>query len=314
MEQWVTRAPTTNYDNPMPPPSLGLRDWWRIAVRVVDKVQQHNSGLLASGVAMYGLLSVFPGLAAAVFIYGLFATPADVSHHMAVFAGILPPGAWDIFNAQLQKVASQDHDALTIAATSGLLLALWSARLTMSALMTATNIAHEVPERRGIFLQILISLVLTLGAIVGFLFMLLVGVVIPVALLVLGTSVWVRAAVAILRWLVLWVFAVSALALLYHYAPSRRARRWRCFTCGSVLAASFWLAVSALFAVYVRSVGSYDRTYGALAGVIVLLMWFYLLSYVVILGAELNAAIAARRAERARALASSAARATEHTG
>jgi membrane protein len=289
-----------------------VRDWWRIVVRVFTKLQQHHCGLLASGIALYGLLSVFPGLAAAVFIYGLFATPADVSHHMGVFAGILPPGAWDIFNGQLQKVASQDHGALTIAAATGLLLALWSARLTMGALMTATNIAYEVPERRGFFLQIVISLVLTFGAILGFLFMLLVGIVIPVALLVLGTSVWVQAAVAVLRWLLLWVFAVSALALLYHYAPSRRVARWRCFTCGPVLAASCWLAVSSLFALYVRSFGGYGQTYGALAGVVVLLLWFYLLSYIVILGAELNAAIAARRAEHARALATVPARAPEH--
>lgn len=255
---------------------------------------------------MYGLLSVFPGLAAAVLIYGLFATPADVSRHMSVFAGILPPGAWDIFNAQLQKVAAHDHGALTIAAGIGLLLALWSARLTMSALMTATNVAYEVPERRALLFQILISLLLTFGAIVGFLVMLLVGVVIPVALVVLGTDLWVRLAVAVLRWAVLWVFAVAALALLYHYAPSRRAGRWRCFTCGSVLAATLWLGVSGLFAFYVRSFGSYDQTYGALASAIVLLLWFYLLSYVVISGAELNAAIAARRAERGRELAAAA--------
>lgn len=273
-----------------------MRDWWDVCLRVTDKVQLHNSGLLAGGIAMYGLLSVFPGLAAAVLLYGLFATPADVSAHMQVFAGILPPGAWAIFNDQLQKVAAHDHGALSVAAGLGLVLALWSARLTMSALMTATNIAYEVPERRGYVLQILMSLVLTLGAIIGFLAMLLVGVVIPVTLTVLGTSIWVKAAVAIARWLVLWLFAVIGLALLYRYAPARRRGRWRWLTCGSTLTATLWLILSAVFTVYVRRFGSYDATYGALAGVIVLLMWFYLLSFIVILGAELNAALDARRA------------------
>ena len=304
--------PANSYALPAAARPLGLRDWWRIVARVFSKLQEHNCGLLASGIALYGLLSVFPGLAAAVFIYGLFATPADVSHHMGVFAGVLPPGAWDIFNTQLQKVASQDHQALTFAAATGLMLALWSARLTMAALMTATNIACETAERRGFFFQIFISLVLTLGAILGFLFMLLVGIVIPVALLVLGTNLWVRAGVAIVRWLVLWGFAVLGLALLYHYAPSRRGGRWRCFTCGSVFAATCWLGVSGLFAAYVRSVGNYDKTYGALTGVVVLLLWFYLLSYVVILGAELNAAISERRAERARTSAPVAAQASQH--
>jgi membrane protein len=270
-------------------------------VRVIDKLQAHNSGLLAGGIAMYGLLSVFPGLAAAVLIYGLFATPADVAQQMRVFAGILPPGAWVIFNDQLQKVAAHDHGALTVAASVGLLLALWGARLTMSALMTATNIAYEVPEKRRYVLQILMSLVLTLGAIVGFLAMLLVGILIPVTLAILGTSIWVQAAVTIVRGLLLWVFAVVGLALLYRFAPARRNTRWRCMTCGSTLTATVWLILSGLFAVYVRTFGSYDVTYGALAGVIVLLMWFYLLSFVVILGAEVNAAIEAWRAEPQRA-------------
>jgi len=296
----MSSAPTTLEVDPGPRPRLGMRDWWRIAVRVIGKVQQHNCGLLAGGIAMYGLLSVFPGLAAAVLIYGLFATPAGVARHMSVFAGILPPGVWDIFNAQLQKVAAHDHGALTIGAAIALGLALWSARLTMSALMTATTIAYEVPERRGFIVQILISLVLTLGAIVGFLTMLLIGVAVPVALVVLGTDLWVRMVVAVLRWGVLWVFAVLGLALLYHFAPARRAGRWRCLSCGSVLTATLWLAASGLFALYVRMFASYDRTYGALSGVVVLLMWFYLLSFSVILGAEMNAAISARLAERNR--------------
>jgi len=278
-----------------PPQPLGICGWWRVAVRVVDKVQTHNAGLLAGGIAMYALLSVFPGLAAAVFLYGLFATPADVSRHMSVFAGILPPGVWHIFNTQLQKVATHDHSALTVAAVIGLLLALWGARLTMSALMTATTIAYEVPERRGFFRQILTSLLMTLGAIVGFLAMLLVGVVVPVGLYILGTSWWVNLVVGVVRWLVLWGFAVVGLALVYHFAPARRPHRWRLLTCGSAVTAGLWLAVSGLFAVYVRSFGSYDQTYGALASVIVLLLWFYLLSYTLLLGAEVNAALSARR-------------------
>jgi membrane protein len=235
-----------------------------------------------------------------VLIYGLFATPLDVSRQMQVFAGILPPGTWAIFNDQLQKVASHDHGALSLAAGIGLLLALWSARLTMSALMTATNIAYEVPERRGYLLQILMSLVLTLGAIVGFLAMLVVGVVIPVMLAVLGTSIWVKAVVTVFRWLLLWIFAVFGLALLHRYAPSRPPGRWRWMSLGSTLTATCWLILSGGFAFYVRTFGSYDATYGALAGVIVLLVWFYLLSFSVILGAELNAAIETRRAARER--------------
>jgi membrane protein len=171
------------------------------------------------------------------------------------------------------------------------LIALWSARLTMSALMTATTIAYEHREKRGFLYQLLTSLMLTLGLIVGFLVMLLIGVVVPLAVAVLGTSPSIQFLVDVLRWLLLWAFAVIGLSVVYHYAPARKHARWRWVSSGSVLAATLWLAVSGLFSLYVRTVAGYDRTYGALGGVVALLMWFYLLSLIVVVGAEVNAVL-----------------------
>jgi len=263
-------------------------------MQVWKQLNSHNVALLAGGVAMYGLLSVFPGLAAAVSIYGLFATPAGVLALMSVFSGILPAEVWSIFNAQLQNVVAYGHGTLTAAAVIALLIALWSARLTMSALMTATNIAYDQPERRGFLFQIMVSLLLTLGVIVGFLLMLLIGVIVPLALAVLGTAPWMQLTVTVMRWLLLWVFALLGLSVVYHFAPARRPARWRWVTWGSALAATCWLIVSGLFGLYVRAFPDYDRLYGALGGVVVLLMWFYLLSYIVVVGAEINAALELR--------------------
>lgn len=272
-----------------------VRTWWEISKQINDRLGRHNSGLLAAGMAMYGMLSVFPGLTAVVFIYGLFATPTAVAQQMQAFAGILPPGVWTIFNGQLQNVAAHDHNTLTWAATIGMLLALWSARLTMSALMTITNSALEITETRGFFLQIAVSLALTIGAIAGFLIMLLIGIVVPLALTLLGTSATIQTLVTALRWLVLWLFAVGGLALVYHAAPARRHVRWRCLAWGSITAATLWVLISGLFGLYVGRFAGYDRVYGTLAGVVVLLMWFYLLSFSVVLGAEINSVMHARR-------------------
>ena len=269
----------------------GLRWWWQLIAQVTKQLQTHNAELLAGGVAMYGLLSVFPGLAAAVSIYGLFATPAAVIQHLRVFAGVLPPGVWEIFSTQLQEVAAHDHGTLTVPATIGVLIALWSARLTMSALMIATTIAYEHDEKRGFLYQLLTSLMLTLGLIVGFLVMLVIGVVVPLVVAMLGTSPGIQFLVDVLRWLLLWAFAVIGLSVVYHFAPAREHARWRWVSWGSVFAASLWLAVSALFSLYVRTVAGYDRTYGALGGVVVLLMWFYLLSFIVVIGGEVNAVL-----------------------
>ena len=265
-----------------------LRALWDFAVRVSRRFERDNGSLLAGAISMYALLAVFPGLAAAVSIYGLFSTPADVVEQMNRFAGVLPPGVWSVFSTQLQNVAAHDHGTLTVAAGIGLLLALWSARLTVSALMTATSIAFDVRDRRSYMHQTAVSLALTLGLILGFLVMIVLGVVIPLALAVLGPRPWVELSVTALRWLLLWVFAVLGLATVYRYAPAGRTGRWRPITWGSATAATLWLAVSGLFAVYVRVFEPYDRTYGPLGGAVVLLMWFYLLSFIVIVGAEID--------------------------
>lgn len=275
-----------------------VRTWWAMATEVNDRLGRHNSGLLAAGMAMYALLSVFPGLSAVVFIYGLFATPTAVAQQMQSFAGILPPGVWTIFSGQLQNVAAHDHDTLTWAATIGVALALWSARLTMSALMTITNAALEIPETRGFFMQVAVSLGLTVGAITGFLVMLLIGIVVPLVLTLLGTSASIQTLVTALRWLVLWLFAVIGLALIYHAAPARRQVRRRSLIWGSMTAATLWILISGLFGLYVSRFAGYDRVYGTLAGVVVLLMWFYLLSFSVVLGAEINSVIKGRREAR----------------
>jgi len=267
-------------------PASGWRD---ILTRVKAEIGSDHVSLVSAGLAMYALLAVFPGLAAAVAIYGLFASPADVISHMQSFSGILPPGTWELFTAQFQTLASQPQGSLTLAAITGIGIALWGARAGMSALMVATNIAYAEAEKRGFIRQTLLSLVFTFAAVVGFLLVLTLGVVLPLALKVLGTSYIVQILVGGLRWLALWGFAAVGLSALYRYAPSRQRARWRWVTWGSVIAATLWIAASIGFAFYVATFGSYGKTYGALGGVIALLMWFYVSSFTIVVGAEINA-------------------------
>lgn len=267
-------------------PRAGWRD---ILLRVKQAIGDDHVSLVSAGLAMYALLAVFPGLAAAVSIYGLFATPADVVDHMETFASVLPPGTWDLFADQLQELTRQRNDSLSLTAAAGLLVALWSARSGMASLMTATNIAYSESEKRGFVKQTLLSLAFTLAAILGFLVVLTITVAIPVTLAVLGTQTWVQALVAVARWAVLWAMAVAGFSIIYRYAPARKPARWRWVTWGSAIGATLWLIVSAVFALYVRTFGNYGETYGALAAVVLLLLWFYLSSFAVLLGAEVNA-------------------------
>ncbi|HVN45586.1 MAG TPA: YihY/virulence factor BrkB family protein [Steroidobacteraceae bacterium] len=271
------------------PDEIPARGWWDISWRVIKRLGSDNVSLVSGGLAMYALLSVFPALATLVFVYGLFATPGEVLQQMRAFSGVLPPGTWTLFETQLQSIVTHDQRTLTIAAGTSGLVSLWSARSGMSALMTATNIAYGEREKRSFLVQVLVSLGFTLLAVGGFLSLLALGVVVPLALEALGTSAWVKVAADVLRFGLLWLMTLLGLAFIYRYAPARERARWRWVTWGSAIAATLWLAASALFAVYVSTFGSYGRTYGALGGVIVLLMWFYISSFIVVLGAEINA-------------------------
>jgi membrane protein len=125
--------------------------------------------------------------------------------------------------------------------------------------------------------------------VIGFIVMVALAFAVPLVLGLLGTSPWLKIIGEAARWLLLWWFAVLGLAIIYRLAPARERPRWHWVTWGSGIAGSLWLIGTVLFTLYVRLFASYQRTYGALSGVVVLLMWFYLSSFLVVLGAKINA-------------------------
>jgi membrane protein len=269
------------------PSEIPKRGWLDIAIRVKNEVAKDNVSLIASGLALYALLAVFPALAAAVSIYGLFASPDDIARHLDAFAGVLPADATKVLQDQLQSLSGQDK-ALSVGLVIGVVIALWSARKGMTALMTTMNVAYDERETRGFFKQIFVSMAFTLGAVVGFLLVMTLIVAVPLALKAIPLGQATEVIILGLRWILLWLIAVFGMACVYRYAPSRREAQWRWLTWGSAIAATLWLAGSLLFALYAHYSDTYGKTYGALGGVVVLLMWFYLTGYVIILGAEIN--------------------------
>lgn len=270
------------------PSDIPARGWWDITSRVAKRLGPDNVSLVSAGVAMYTLLAVFPALAVLVFVYGLFATPAEAIHNFKSLSGVMPPGAWKIFNQQLQTLFQQNHGMLTTGAAIGVVVSLWSSSSAMSALMSATNIAYAEREKRGFIWFTVVALLFTVGAVLGFLLMVVLGVMVPAALQTLGTSQALKIVVGVIRFALLWGMAVLGLAVVYRYAPARERAQWRWVTWGSAIAATLWIIASALFAVYVSKFAGYGKTYGPLGDFVVLLMWFYISCFIVVLGAEVN--------------------------
>ena len=271
------------------PTQIPVRGWREVLWRAVQEALQDNLSLLAAGVAFFAVLSLFPALIALVTLVGLVTDPAQITQQVQSFTTGLPQGAQELIADQLAAIAGSGDGALTLGLVVSLLVALWTASSGTSNLLSAVNLAYDETESRGIVRLRAIALLLTLGAIVFFVLTLALIAVVPVILnlVPLGPAGTVLAQV--LRWTLLIALIVTGLAVLYSVAPARNPPKFRWVTPGSVVAALLWLLGTAGFSLYVTYFGTYNKTYGTLAGVIVLMLWLFLTSAVVLLGAEINA-------------------------
>jgi membrane protein len=265
------------------------RDWWTVARRVKDDIAADNVSIIAGGAAFFGLLALFPALAAAVALYGLFTDPANVSAQLDVLGGVVPAEARMVLDEQLKRIASAGNRSLGIGAAVALLLALWSAAKGVKSLMVALNVVYHEHERRGFFKLNGTALLLTLTMLLVVPFALTAVAVLPALVDRLPLPEIAAIAVRWLRWPLLAIVAVGAIGMLYRFGAARTRPRPKWSWPGAIVATVLWLAASALFSWYVSSFGSYNETYGSVASIAVLMIWFWLSTYVVLLGGELNA-------------------------
>jgi membrane protein len=271
------------------PHHIPLRGWWQVAQRVWNESGRDNLSVVAAGCAFYALFSIFPALSALILVYGLTADPITVETRLGMLEDLLPMQAYEVVIEQVHRLVTAPTQTLGWSLVVSLGLALWSAAYGAQALFAALNIAYEEPERRG-FLQFYLSgFAFTIIGILGGVVMLLAIVYVPLLFASAGFSGPFEMIVTIARWPILALLVLLILALLYRFGPCRRAAKWRWVTPGSVFATIVWLLASAAFSYYVSNFAQYDRFYGSLGAVIILLLWLYISFYIVLLGAEINA-------------------------
>jgi membrane protein len=190
---------------------------------------------------------------------------------------------------QLHKLISASQGTLSISAAVTLLLALWSASRGMSGLITAFDIAYDQKETRGFFKLNTVAIVLTILMLIGGTIIIALVGVLPAVLQFIGLASSTKMLLLLLEWPLLIVVVMTGLAVLYRYAPNREAPKWRWVSPGAVVATFLWLIGSVGFTVYVSHFNSYDKTYGSLGGVVVMLTWLYLSAFVALFGAVINA-------------------------
>lgn len=270
------------------PTEIPARGWIQVAKRGWREAKADQVPLLAAGVAFYAFLAIFPALIAIVSIYGLFAEPSTIANQLNSLTAALPDEAAQIITDQVTALSSR-RQTLGISLILSVVIALWSASAGISNLLTAINVAYDEEEKRGFVKKRLMSLGLTLGAIVFMVIILgLVAVLPPLLKAVFGTGA-LRWVLQILGWLVMVVLVAIGLAILYRLGPDRDAPRMRWVSVGAVVATFVWLVASIGFSIYTSTFGNYAKTYGVFAGIVVLLFWLWLTMYAILLGAEINA-------------------------
>jgi membrane protein len=244
-------------EGPSQIPALGWKD---ILLRVYNGISEDRILANAAGVTYYALLALFPGIAALVSIYGLFADPNTIVSHVDTVTGFAPGGAIDVVRQELTRVSAQGSTTLGVGFLIGLVISLWSANSAIKALFDSLNVVYEETEKRGFIRLNLLTLSFTIATIVFLLIALACIVAVPVALNHLPL-------LGIARWPILLVLVTFGLTFIYRYGPSRAEPRWQWITWGSAFAAIVWLAASALFSWYSANFGSFNKTYGSLGAV-----------------------------------------------
>lgn len=271
------------------PQQIPGRGWWQITRRGLKEASADQVPLLGAGVAFYAFLALFPALAAIVGLYGLFADPHTVAQQVNQFAQSIPGPARSLITQQLQRLSGRSS-GVGISVIVSLALALWSASGGVNNLILAISDAYDETRRRSFVKQRALALGFTLAAIVFMAVAIgLVAVAPPLLQAFFGDSPVVRFLLQAARWILLVVVLFVGLAVLYRVSPVRRAPKMRWVTVGSAIAVLLWLLASIGFSIYVSTFGNYAKTYGVLAGIVVLLFWLWISSCAILLGAEINA-------------------------
>ena len=245
--------------------------------------------LIAAGIAFFGLLALFPGIATLLSLAGFLFDSAIVLRQVEALQGVAPEEPIVLLRDQVRALADQASAEAGLTVAVSLLVSLFWASRGVDNLVEGINVAYGELETRNIFKRNAVSLSLTVVLTALALTALSLSLAVPWLAERIGLAGAADLIVRWGRWPMLLLLTLGFLSVVYRYAPARRPARWSWVTPGAVLAATGWFLASIAFSFYVRNFGAYNPTYGALAGVVILLLWMWLTSFVVLLGAHLDA-------------------------
>lgn len=262
--------------------------WKKILLKVKDQIGEDNVSIVSAGVAFYAFLAVFPAILALISIYGLAVSPEQIQNQISQLSGMMPEQAYGILESQIENFMGTSGSTLGWGTALGILFSLWSANKGTKSLFTGVDIAYGPNEPRGFIKENALTLLFTLGAVILIIISMALIVAFPAIVHMLGLPSGIETLISYGRWLLLAAIVVFFLSLVYKYAPPRTTPAFKWVLPGALLATILWLIASWGFSYYVSNFGSYGEVYGSISAVVVLMLWLFLTSFIILLGAELN--------------------------
>jgi membrane protein len=276
------------------PPAARAPGLWGVVKSLASDVSDNRLMTEAAGITFYALFALFPGIAALVSLYGLYANPAAVAEQLSALSGVIPGGGMDIISDQIKRVTSNGTSKLGFGLLISIATSLWSANQAIKALFDSLNVVFREKEQRSFIRRTALTLAFTVGAVVFILIAMSLVVALPIALDFIGFGSLTDVLLRLARWPLMLVGVALFIALIYRFGPCRQSVAWRWITWGSAVASITWVAGSVAFSWYVSNFGSYNATYGSLGAVIGFMTWIWLSAFVVLLGAQLDSEMETR--------------------
>lgn len=270
------------------PSEIPAKGWKEIGYRVVSQLKTDHVQIVSAGVGFYFFMAIFPTIVAALSIYGLLMDPAQIQDHVNGLTGILPGEASGMIESIMEPIVSKPSQTLGWGLVFSLLLSIWSANQGTKALFEGINIAYNEEDNRSFFKKTGMTFLFTFAGIILGLLCILIVILFPAITDFIHLGSTVETVLGWTRWIILALIIVFALGLVYKKAPDRDNPEIKWVSWGSVIATVLWILGSLLFSWYVKNFGSYDDMYGSFASVIVMLLWLFLTSFIILLGAEIN--------------------------
>ncbi len=274
-------------------PGLGWRTWYEAIKAVYLGLNDSNVALISAGIAFYGMLAIFPTVAAIIALWGFFADPGTVYAQLETMRGLIPADAYAVLDTQITSLITANSSTLGWTTAISLAAALWSSRAGVAALIRGLNAIYREKNRIGLR-QMAAAFGVTFLLIAVALVALMSVVILPIILAVLPLGPITALLIASVRWVVALAVVIVGIGVLYRFGPNRRKARVAWISPGALVAVVIWGAISYGFSFYLSNFGNYNEVYGALGAVIALLMWLYLSAFSVLLGASLNAELELR--------------------